>query len=89
MTTIWEKVYKRKERLIRAVQFDGTQEHAEYLTSEYIGIYAPGADELYFTDDGSYKMVYNGDWIVVDGMNALEIIDRDYFADNYEEVETH
>lgn len=77
------KFYRHKPRLIRAIQYDGTDYCREMLLRELKGIEMDD-NHFCFTYYG-YEGIYNGDWLVVEKDTVVEVIERDYFADNYEE----
>lgn len=78
------KTYQRKPHVTKAIQFDGTDEHAEILAGEYMYLFLDGSS-LYLSY-GEMDRVFEGDWILIEGRDAIEVVDRDVFADNYEEV---
>ena len=80
------KFYRHKPRLIRAIQYDGTDYCREMLLRELKGIKM--LDDFFcFTSNYNEIGIYNGDWLVVEKDTVVEVIERDYFADNYEEYE--
>jgi hypothetical protein len=82
---MFEKTYQRKPHVTKAIQFDGSDEHAEILAGEFLYLFYDGG-RLYFTGEGGEDEVYEFDWVFIQGNRAVEAVDRDVFADNYEEV---
>jgi len=82
-----EATYQRKPKTTKALQYDGTEEHAEHLAGEYKNLLIQGSTLFFMEDYGDdYEEVYKDDWLLVSDITITDHIDRDVFESLYEEV---
>lgn len=80
-----EKTYQRKPLTTKAIQFSGKESDAEYLAGKYMDLYLDGST-LYFSGGYDNERVWDGDWILLKGERAMEVIDGAVFESMYEEA---
>jgi len=84
---MFEKKYRRKPRVTKAIQYDGTYEMAVDIAGEYKHMRFDG-HFLYFTFYYEDELISRDDWLLVDNnYEVYEIVDADRFYEEYEEYE--
>jgi hypothetical protein len=83
-----EATYQRKPNQTKALQYDGTEQHAEYLAGEYKNLLIQGSTLFFMVEDygDDYEEVYKDDWLLITGITVTDHIDRDIFESLYEEI---
>lgn len=82
---MFEKSYKRRPLTVRALQFDGTDEMLMYVCNTYRNLFNDGV-YLYFNGNYGDQGVNEGDYLIIEGLHAVDVIDRDVFEDLYEQI---
>ncbi len=80
---MFEKFYRRKPKIFRAIQYDGTDETKDIFLRDYPELYEHYSD-LYANLDYDNTEVTVGDWLLINKDHVVGVVRRDDFEEDYE-----
>jgi len=80
---MFEKYYRRKPKIFRAIQYDGTDETKDIFIRDYPELYDFRGE---LTAELNYEdiEVTVGDWLLINKDHVVGVVCRDDFEEDYE-----
>jgi len=80
---MFEKFYRRKPKVFRAIQYDGTDETKDIFLRDYPELDLH-YDRLCADIDYEFIEVTVGDWLLINKDHVVGVVRRDDFEEDYE-----
>jgi hypothetical protein len=80
---MFEKFYRRKPKVFRAIQYDGTDETKDIFLRDYPELKDEWCGLLAFIDYEKFEVTV-GDWLLINKDHVVGVVRRDDFEEDYE-----